>query len=310
MEASPLISVIICVHNGAKYLEQTLKSVAQQNGVTLGGISKGIEVILIDDKSTDNSVDIIKRYVSIFDDKGFSVRCVFHSQNESTPKSYNEGVLLARGKYFKILDHDDVLASDRSLAEPVEFMEAMESRGHLVGVVFSKTLYMDEFGRIFGEKRFPFPFLPYEASDALIPRMWGQFVIIFSPLYPFVHGSSVVCKACWQELSVQHTAEFGAGLFDVLFALHAMHSRKWRVGYLRTPSLQYRIHPSSFTSYTVKRDTWIDILNAQYEHIYGKGPFLTIIKAWTRAVQSLKSAYHRIKGGGAFKSIGVFGRRK
>jgi glycosyltransferase involved in cell wall biosynthesis len=308
MQGDTLISVVICVHNGEKYLAQTLESVARQNGV--GSTGKAIEVIIIDDRSTDNSAEIIKRYVPIFENNEFLVRCIFHSENQSTPKSYTEGALLGRGKYFKMLDHDDILASDHALAEPVEFMESMEARGCSVGVVFSKTLYMDEEGSIFGEKRFPFPFRPYEASNGLIPQKWGEFVVIFSPLYPFVHGASVVRKACWEELSVQHMSQYGTGLFDVLFTLHVMHSRKWRIGYLRAPALQYRIHPSSFTQSAVRRDTWIQILNEQYEHIYGNGVFLAVIKAWTRCVQSMKSLYHGIKGGNAFKSIGIFGRCK
>jgi glycosyltransferase involved in cell wall biosynthesis len=310
MQADTMVSVVICVHNGEKYLAQTLESVARQNGVSYEGNSNGIEVIIIDDQSTDSSAGIIKRYVPIFENKGFSVRCIFHSENKSIPKSYTEGALLARGKYFKILDHDDILASDRALVEPVEFMESMQARGYSVGAVFSKTLYMDEEGTIFGEKRFPFPFLPYEAPNGLIPRKWGQFVIIFSPLYPFVHGSSVVRKACWQELSVQHMSQYGTGLFDVLFTLHVMQSRNWRVGYFRAPSLQYRIHPSSFTQSSVKRGTWIEILDEQYERIYGNRLLLAIIKAWTRCVQSMKSLYHGIKGANAFKSIGIFGRHK
>ena len=88
-------------------------------------------------------------------------------------------------------------ASPRALAEPVQFMESMEAQGQKVGVIFSKTLYMDENGVVFGEKRFPFPFLRGEAQNGLIPRRWGEFVVIFSPLYPFVHGASVVRKACW-----------------------------------------------------------------------------------------------------------------
>jgi len=309
MQTDPLISVVICVYNGGKYLAQTLESVAQQTGLGGAGNSSGVEVIMIDDRSTDNSVEIIQRHVPIFEDKGFSVRCIFHSENKSIQASYTEGVLAARGKYFKILDHDDTLASERALAEPVEFMESMESQGVSVGMVFSKTLYMDEEGQVFGEKRFPFPFFPYEPRNPLIPAKWGQFVVVASPLYPFVQGSSVVRKACWHELSDWHMQLGGPGLFDVLLTLHAVHSKKWRVAYLRTPSLRYRIHTSSFTQGVGKRDTWVEILNAHYEHIYGKGLLLAVVKAWTAFAQSTKSFYHRMKGNKAFKSIGLFGRR-
>jgi glycosyltransferase involved in cell wall biosynthesis len=311
MGTNPIISVIICVYNGEKHLAETLESVARQYPVG-GGLDRtnGIEVIMIDDVSTDSSPAIIQKYASALKENGFSVQSVFHSENKNIINSYNEGVALAKGKYFKILDHDDVLASDRALADPVEFMEQMEGRGVRIGAVFSKTLYMDNQSTIFGEKRFPFPFLPYEAQDGLIPRKWGEFVLAFSPIYPFVHGSSIVRKACWEELSVDQLRHHGSGLFDVLFALHVMHSPNWRVGYLRTPALQYRIHSSSFTQSIVSRATWAEILISHYQQIYGNGFLLALIKAWTRCVQNMKSAYHSFKGRNAFKSIGMFGRRK
>jgi glycosyltransferase involved in cell wall biosynthesis len=299
------------VYNGEKHLAETLESVARQHPVGVdSGHTSGIEVVMIDDVSTDSSPAIIERYASVLEERGFSVQCVFHSENKSIINSYNEGVSLAKGKYFKILDHDDVLASDRALADPVQFMEQMEDRGVRVGAVFSKTLYMDEHSAIFGEKRFPFPFLPYEARDGLIPRKWGEFVLAFSPIYPFVHGSSIVRKACWQELSVEQMRQHGSGLFDVLFAVHVMHSSDWRVGYFRTPALQYRIHSTSYTQSIVNRETWAEILISHYEQIYGNGPLVRVIKAWTKFVQSLKGGYHRIKKGRAFKIIGIFGRRQ
>jgi len=302
------VTVVVCVYNGEKYLAQTLESVAQQTGFGSGG--EGIEVIVIDDRSNDRSVETIKQFIPVLEGKGFSVRPIFHSENIGSVRSYEEGATAARGKYFKILDHDDVLVSAGALSEPVAFMESMEMQGIPVGIVFSKTLYIDEAGVVFGEKRFPFPFLSHEAPDGLIPRNWGQLVLIFSPLYPFVHGASIVRKACWRELSVDYLAKHGTSLFDVHLALHAMHSRRWRVGYLRSPSLQYRIHESNLTQTTVKRRTWTDILNAEYENLYGKGALLIVIKSWTKLVQTTKGIYHRLKGADAFKAIAVFGRRK
>jgi glycosyltransferase involved in cell wall biosynthesis len=305
----PLISVIICVHNAERHLAETLDSVTRQAGVRQQDQSKGIEVILIDDLSTDRSLDIINHYVPILNQRGFSARTVCHTENKHIIKSYNEGVELAKGKYFKILDHDDILASDDALSQAVEFMETMESQGFSIGAVFSKTLYMDEESRVFGEKRFPFPFLPYEARTGLIPRRWGEFVIAFSPIYPFVHGSSVVRKTCYENLSVGEVRRRGSGLFDVLFAIHVMHSREWRVGYLQAPGLQYRIHSTSYTHSMVSRQLWSEILISHYKRIYGTGPAFVVISMWTKLVQGFKSLYHRVKGGTAFKSIGLFGRR-
>lgn len=301
-----LISVIIAVYNGEKYLAQTLASVAGQTGLGSGKKNNGIEVIIIDDLSEDHSGKIIEQYTQILEQKGFYVTNITHQQNTGTTRSYTEGALKAHGKYFKILDHDDLLASERALAEPVEYMESMEARGRRVGAVFSKSLYIDANNVVFGEKRFPFPFLPYEAQDGLIAKKWGRFVLTFSPLYPFVHGAAVVRTKCWKELSAEWLSRKHVGLFDVAFVIYVMHSKTWEVAYLRSPSLRYRIHTTNFTQGTINRDDWTGILNGYYEEIYPKGFLLSTIKRWNRCIQSFKGGYHRIKGPNALKSIKFF----
>jgi len=301
-----LVSVIIGVYNAEKYLAQTLDSGASQTGLVHGKKNNGIEVILIDDFSKGNSRKIIEQYTYILEQKGFCVRSITHQQNKGTTKSYTEGALMARGKYFKILDHDDLLASERAPVEPVEYMESMETRGCQVGAVFSKSLYIDAQNVVFGEKRFPFPFLPYEAEDGVIAKKWGRFVLAFSPIYPFMHGSSVVRTKCWQELSAGLLSRKNIGLFDVAFAIYAMHSNAWEVAYLRSPSLRYRIHATNFTQGIMDRNSWADILNGYYEEVFPKGLLLAIIKRWNRCIQYLKSSFHRIKGADAFKSIKLF----
>jgi glycosyltransferase involved in cell wall biosynthesis len=302
-----LISIIIAIYNGEKYLSQTLDSVAGQNGLMQQGRkNNGMEVILIDDFSTDTSANIIRHYIPLLEQMGFSVRYITHQQNAGTLPSYTEGALLARGKYFKILDHDDLLASTNALAEPVQCMESMESRGCRIGAVFSKSLYIDVNNLVFGEKRFPFPFLPYEARNGCIPKKWGRFVLAVSPFYPFVHGASVVRKTCWQDLSAGQLSQQNIGLFDVAFAIRLMHSNVWEMAYLRAPALRYRIHAANFTQGMIDRKDWTEILNGYYDDVYPKSFRLTLIKQWNWYVQWLKSAYHKRKGPNAFKSIKLF----
>ena len=110
------------------------------------------------------------------------------------------------------------------------------------------------------EKRFPFPFLPYEAKNGVIAKKWGCFVLAFSPIYPFVHGSSVVRTKCWQELSEGLLSRKNIGVFDVAFAIYVMHS-----------------------------NSWADILDGYYEEVYPKGLVLAMIKRWNRCIQCRKA---------------------
>ena len=312
VNADVVISVIICVYNGEKYLDRTLQSVLAQRGIVHGRkAGNGIEVVIIDDCSADQSLAIIEKYLPVFRSNGFAVKLIRHPVNKSIIASYTEGVLTSRGKYFKILDHDDTLASETALAHPVQFMEDMAERGIAVGAVFSKTSYMNKHDEVFGEKRFPFPFLPFEASDGLIARRWGQFVLAFSPIYPFVHGGAVTSKECWAQVSAKLLAEKEIGLFDVLLAISIMYHPVWRAGYLRAPALNYRIHTTNFTQTAGdSRGGWSNILNEHYTGILGPGLVCQSVISWNRWAQMLKSRHYRTRGLHSYKTIKIFKLRR
>lgn len=92
-----LISVIIPIYNAELYLQKCLDSVVNQ---TL----KDIEVICVDDGSTDNSVDIIKKYM--MSDSRIKL---FQQSNKGAGAARNYGLKYAIGKYVHFLDSDDWL---------------------------------------------------------------------------------------------------------------------------------------------------------------------------------------------------------
>ena len=92
-----LVSVIIPVYNAALFLDQCLDSVVNQ---TL----RDIEIICVDDGSTDNSVDIIKKYM--MSDSRIKL---FRQSNKGAGAARNFGLKYATGKYVHFLDSDDWL---------------------------------------------------------------------------------------------------------------------------------------------------------------------------------------------------------
>lgn len=90
-----LVSIIIPVYNSELYLEKCLKSVTNQS-------LKDIEIIIINDGSTDNSRDIIERYAK--NDK----RIIFiDKENGGQSSARNSGLLKANGEYVAFIDSDD-----------------------------------------------------------------------------------------------------------------------------------------------------------------------------------------------------------
>lgn len=106
------VSVIIPVYNVEEYLEDCLNSIINQSiGI------KNIEVIIINDGSSDNSINIVNEYK-----KKYSDWIVVDRVNKGVSISRNEGIELATTKYLMFLDSDDYLDKD-TLKEMYEIIE-------------------------------------------------------------------------------------------------------------------------------------------------------------------------------------------
>ena len=92
---NPLFSIIVPIYNVERYLEQCIESVLAQD-------YQNYELILVDDGSPDNSIDICTKYA-----KKYSNIVFIHKINGGISDARNTGIQLARGKYLIFLDSDD-----------------------------------------------------------------------------------------------------------------------------------------------------------------------------------------------------------
>lgn len=92
------VSILIPTYNGEKYIKETIDSCLNQT-------YPNIEIIVIDDCSIDNTVNILKQY-----DK--EIKLYLNEQNQGISKNVNKGVDLLTGEYFILLGHDDLLSKD------------------------------------------------------------------------------------------------------------------------------------------------------------------------------------------------------
>ncbi len=102
----PAVSVIIPMYNAEKYLEECLQSLLYQ---TL----KNLEIILVDDCSTDNSLEIVKKFVPKFDAENKNFVIIKLTQRSGCPGiPRNFALDYAKGKYIFFMDSDDFLSDD------------------------------------------------------------------------------------------------------------------------------------------------------------------------------------------------------
>lgn len=147
---NPLVSVIIPVYNVEKYLEECVNSVINQT-------YKNIEVILVDDGSTDSSGDICDEYV-MFDSR----ISVLHKANGGLSSARNAGTRKASGEYIYYPDSDDytdIHAIERLVCHAQEtgadivFFSA-SSFGDDGGAVAQNYVYSKDYGTLSGAEMF------------------------------------------------------------------------------------------------------------------------------------------------------------
>ena len=92
---NPLFSIIVPIYNVERYLEQCIESVLAQD-------YQNYELILVDDGSPDNSIDICAKYA-----KQYSNIVFIHKINGGVSDARNAGIQIARGEYLMFLDSDD-----------------------------------------------------------------------------------------------------------------------------------------------------------------------------------------------------------
>lgn len=129
----PLVSVLLPVFNGEKYVSQAIRSIQEQT-------FEDWELIIMDDGSVDRSLEICNFFAS----KDKRIQIFQNVKNLGLAKTMNCLVSLAKGKYIAIQEQDDISVPER-LALEVEVLEEQED----VGLVSGIAAWLDDEGQVF-----------------------------------------------------------------------------------------------------------------------------------------------------------------
>lgn len=131
-DVMPLVSLIIPNYNGAEYLRKYMRSVLDTNYPNL-------EIIFVDDGSTDDSIKVVKEMFS----SDSKLRTIRHHRNLGLAYARNTGIREAKGPIIAFLDND-IEVDPNWLTELVKVLESDKS----IGVAMSKTFDMNDRNRI------------------------------------------------------------------------------------------------------------------------------------------------------------------
>lgn len=153
MQAQPLISVIMPVYNGEKYMAEAVESIRRQDYASL-------ELIIVDDGSTDGTAEIAQSL-------NLDVRYV-RQPNSGPSAARNKGLQMARGEIIAFQDADDLwppgklaLQLPRLMDDPsLEIISGRVQRIKLAGIVEGKEIF----------KEYLEPLMSYNVGSALYRR--------------------------------------------------------------------------------------------------------------------------------------------
>ena len=164
------LSVVMPVFNSEDYLNECLDSVLNQS-------LKNIEIICIDDRSTDNSFDILREYA----DKHKNIKVFRNDENRGAGFTRNRGLSYINGEYFAFVDSDDFL--DETAYEKV--LDLVKSND-LDFAMFQLINYNDETGEIYPESYYDIKCLGDDYTEKVFNHedtidVDGMFKISVSP---------------------------------------------------------------------------------------------------------------------------------
>ena len=130
----PKVSVLIASYNHEKYIGYAIQSV-------LGQTYQDFEIVIVDDGSKDNSVEVIRSFTDP------RIRLICFEQNQGACTAAKRLLQEAKGEYIAILNSDDAFLPEK-LAKQVDFLDKNDK----YGAVFSYAQIIDEAGEIFTDE--------------------------------------------------------------------------------------------------------------------------------------------------------------
>ena len=222
MMTTKLVSIIIPVYNSEKFLAKCLDSILEQT-------YQNIEIIAVDDGSTDSSLDILKKYSDKVN--------VLSQKNNGLASALNLGISKMKGHWFKWFSPDDVMF-------PNTLKQLVDAAKHLSDnvIIYSNWQIINENGdvlRDFSESNYN----ELSKFDFNVRLLSGQQINVNTTLVPF----SLIERGCnFRDLreSVAIDYDFflrAALLFDINFHL------------IDKPLIGYRIHSTQLSHYNIKK---------------------------------------------------------
>lgn len=215
----PLVSVIMPAYNGEKYIEEAIKSILEQS-------YEHIELIVVDDSSSDHTQKIIKSF------KDKRLFAFFNEENKGISYTTNRGIRESNGKYIALMDDDDVSEYNR-LKIQVDYLEEHSQ----IDILGGRTTCIDEKGAV----------LYYGGIPRYNPK-YIQAVLLFNCM-DFMNSTAMIRR----DFIVKNNLLFEENCFGMQdFKFYIESSKIGKISSISEFLLKHRIHANNETERNFK----------------------------------------------------------
>ncbi len=217
-----LVSIVTPVYNAEKYLSEMIQSVQSQS-------YKYYEHLLVDDCSTDSSIDIIKN----FQKNDPKIKIFMQSVNGGSACARNRGIREAQGEYIAFLDADDRWISDKLIKQ----IEALCNNNEIY-LIGTQRFFIDDKGTRLDiqDRRNGKYWGKYNVSDYIIDRI------------PITTSSVIVKKECLEKCGYFKEEYRQCQDFEIWFRI----INEFKIGVLEDKLVEYRVHPENISKNKIK----------------------------------------------------------
>lgn len=245
---SPTVTILMPVYNGEKYLKESIDSILCQT-------FHDFIFLIVDDGSTDNSVNIVKSY----DDS--RIKLLVNEKNIGISKTLNLGIENTKTKYLARMDQDDISLPNR-IEEQVNFMETHPE----IGVCGTWMLAFNVKNQSILKKR------PVKDSDIKAGLLFQN---------PMAHPTVMMRKEVFDKNNFRYDPQYD-GLED--YDLWERMSIVTKMENIPKALLRYRLHPTQLSRTSPSRQEKFDkIQERQYERLGAKKGDLSSLLSANRA---------------------------
>nr|WP_319564276.1 glycosyltransferase [uncultured Rhodoferax sp.] len=231
-----LVSLIVASYNHAEYLAQRMESL-------IGQTYQNIEILVIEDCSPDNSLEVLRRYES-----HPKVKLIVREKNGGWVAVSNQGIELSKGEFILFANCDDD-CEPRMIEKLIVAMRAYPT----AGIAFCRSLMVDESDRIMGddyeirEKSFQ----DRCSSDTLLTGAEMSRFLLHSCVIPNL-SAALMRRECFETVGNLSPSYRANSDWDLFFRI----AEKYDVAYVAESLNKFRQHQTTIRSLTKGRITY------------------------------------------------------